>query len=543
MYRFSGLLFVVDNVYIERKTSWCSEITSNIILYFQLPTRCAHPEQSELEKLAAKQMRHANDAMAKLHIRRKNIFLTANQKYYVGSNHKSEMEKISSEERYLRLDLAKNFSGIPLANISEPSLQRQIDLFHELQLIGLEDSDYEAIKSQLKVLKDLDRNPAVCDFSVSDCTAAGVPMVAHTPKINDVIVGYKNLAELTYYWNNWRSSLSNVIRTNYFSFLYSMRKAASFNGHVSPSRTWYLYFEDEHLMINEFEHAIKQFRPVYKQLHALIRRQLVNRFSDQDPNICNDNHIPDHLMDKVIAQAWKTKTCFMPPFPDRKLPDIKQKMDADVFNPPKINEIASRFFETMGIEPFRPNFWSMFARKIPDEEIKGDCKAEIYDFPPEIALKYCPKADFKKFLQMHGHMAELHYNLNKGHLPFGLNKESCPGFASALGEAAIISAGSPRYLEKVHLMQNYTLDTQLSLNRLFRLGVHTLFTVNRYFVYEKTLVDSLDHRVKPNEINCAYWRYQDEFAGVSPPEKRNEKTFDPGYKFFTLLDPAKPNTV
>lgn len=486
-------------------------------------------------------MEKASAEMAKLHDQRRILFLSVNQKFSAGANYKSQYEEISSKERVLRLGLAKNFSGVPLVNITDPTLQRQVDLFHELQLIGLEDSDYSNVKSQLKVLKDLGRTPVVCDIETEDCNTAGVKLVAQIPTINELITMSSNLEAISYYWMNWRSAQSNVIRENYFNFLYSMRKAAAFNGHVTPSRTWYLYFEDEHLMLNELEHAIEQIKPLYKQLHALIRSQLTNRFKNTD--LCSDGHIPDHLMDKVIAHAWRAKGCLKTPYPDKKLPDIKESMDNNVFNPPKINDIASRFFESMGIDSFSHNFWVKYYRKIPDEEIKDECKAEIYSFPPEVALKYCPKADFKKFLQMHGHMAELHYNWKIGNLPFGLDKEPCPGFASAIGEAAVISAGSPRYLEKVHLIRNYTLDPQLSMNRLFRLGVHTLFGINRYFVYEKILVDSMDHRVKPNEINCAYWKYQDEYAGVSPPESRNEKTFDPGYKFFTLLDPEKPNTV
>lgn len=488
-------------------------------------------------------MSKANSTIYELHIRRRHLFLEANKKYNSGNNLKPLYADISKEERALRLKLVNQFSAIPPKNISDPSLRRQIKIFQKVQLIGLEDKDYYEVQSQLKTLKEVGRVPCVCDFNTDDCNAADVPLIAHIPKINDVITLSKNLEELNYYWVNWRLAQNLVIRQNFYSYLFAMRKAASFNGHVTPSRTWYLYFEDEHLMLKEFEYAIKQIRPVYRQLHALVRSQLVKRFSPQDANICSDNHIPAPLMDKVMAHAWRAKGCLMPPFPDRKLPDIKEKMDAEVFNPPRINEIASDFFTSMGIKPFPHFFWSLYARKIAEEEIKDDCKAEIYNFPPDIALKYCPKADFKKFLQMHGHMAELHYNLHKSKQPFGLDKEPCPGFSSAIGEAAIISAGSPRYLEKVHLIQNYTLDTQLSMNRLFRLGVHTLFSVNMYFVYEKILVDAMDHRVRPSDINCAYWQYQDKYAGVSPPEKRNEKTFDPGQKFFSQLDTEKPNTV
>lgn len=119
--------------------------------------------------------------------------------------------------------------------------------------------------------------------------------------------------------------------------------------------------------------------------------------------------------------------------------------------------------------PFYRNFWNKYSRKMSDEEAGADCKAIVFYFPPDVALRYCPKVDFKKFLQMHGHMSELQYNLYKTHLPFGLDRDACPGFGSAIGEAAIVSAGSPRHLEKIGLIENYALDNELTMNRLFRL--------------------------------------------------------------------------
>ena len=68
-------------------------------------------------------------------------------------------------------------------------------------------------------------------------------------------------------------------------------------------------------------------------------------------------------------------------------------------------------------------------------------------------------------------MSELQYNYHRGRLPFGLDNEACPGFASAIGEAAIIAAGSSSYLEKIKLIENYTLDNHLSLNRIFRMVI------------------------------------------------------------------------
>lgn len=484
-------------------------------------------------------MKHANTFLAQLNNRRSQEFLKTYQKF-ISNNLKPQYEEIYNEERHLRLSLAKNFSGIPLINITDADLRRQIDLTQELQLIGLDDPDYNNAMAQISALRNVEANIKVCNLSF-DCTSATKKYV-DSSKIDGLINNAVDIGEIRYYYKEWRR-LQPEIRGNYFQYLNSMRMAAALNGHVSPSRTWYLYFEEEHLLLNELEHAIKEIQPLYKQLQALVCHQIKQRFSRIDSNICSEGHIPDHIMDKVIAQSWRAKGCLTPPYPDTKLPNMQEKLSTEAFNAVGIVETASKFFEDMGMEPFSYTFGNRYSKKIENNGKEDQhCKAELYNFPPEVALRYCPKVDFKKFLQMHGHIAELHYNLKRKNLPFGLNKEACPGFSSAIGEAAVLSAGSPRYLEKIHMMKNYTLDSHLSMNRLFRLGVHTLFTVHRYFVYEKILVDSMDYRVRFEEINCAYWRYQDQFAGVNPPDQRDETTFDPGHKFFSLLNPEKPNT-
>lgn len=70
---------------------------------------------------------------------------------------------------------------------------------------------------------------------------------------------------------------------------------------------------------------------------------------------------------------------------------------------------------------------------------------------------------------MHGNMAELQYNIYRGRLPFGVDSEPCPGFAAAIGEAAVIASGTPRHLNRLHLLFNNSLSEEQSMNRLFRM--------------------------------------------------------------------------
>lgn len=105
-----------------------------------------------------------------------------------------------------------------------------------------------------------------------------------------------------------------------------------------------------------------------------------------------------------------------------------------------------------------------------DDEMGAECKSEVHYFPPDVALRYCPKLDYKILMQMHGYMAELQYNIYKKELPFGLDREPCPGFGSALGESSVIASGTPRHLNRLHILVNASLPAEESMNRLFRMA-------------------------------------------------------------------------
>lgn len=76
-------------------------------------------------------------------------------------------------------------------------------------------------------------------------------------------------------------------------------------------------------------------------------------------------------------------------------------------------------------------------------------------------------------MQIHGNMAELQYNIYRGRLPFGVDSEPCPGFASGIGEAAVIASGTPRHLNQLHILFNHSLNEEQSMNRLFRMVSYT----------------------------------------------------------------------
>ncbi|KAL9913519.1 angiotensin-converting enzyme-related protein [Glossina fuscipes] len=479
--------------------------------------------------VAAKRMQHVYN-------RKREIFhsLTQGRGYNLMQQGPIKQE-IDNDYHSLVHELALNLSVIPVQQLKNATLRRQVQRLSKLQLYGLDKADLEQAKEMLHTMQSFQTSRLIC---VDDCTQ----MIAMIPTIKTQVIRTKNLKDLEYYWLKWRQVIgeNDLAKSTFIDFVRYLRIAATYNGHVTPSRTWYLYYDSENFQ-RELEDIVWEMMPLYKELHAYLRYSIRLTYGQQLTE--SDGGIPAPVFEQIISQSWYPRPAFRTPYPKSQLPTVKQRLEEVMVTPVKINKKVAEFFESLGLNHMSDAFYEKFSRRINDDEIGPNCEAEVFYFPPDVALRYCPKLDYKILLQMHGHMAELQYNLYKKELPFGLDREPCPGFGSAIGEAAIISSGTPRHLHRLHILLNSTLSIEHSMNRLFRMAVHTLLAVPQYFINDKFLVDVMDGRIGSHEFNCGYWRLQSKYAGVVPPMRRNEKNFDPDFKFYRGLNPEKSNTA
>ncbi|XP_055374373.1 angiotensin-converting enzyme isoform X2 [Condylostylus longicornis] len=474
-----------------------------------------------------------NDHYEKL----REIFDSSHQKYSQINTGPVLQETMANYREFL-IDLSNKLSSFRISSFKNETLKRRCKLLCKLQLEGLPKQHYDKVMTLLRVMKQFATIKNVCSYEAKVCTDRD--NVAYVPKIKEVILMSKIPQKLSYYWKEWRDTIGPVAREYFLNYTDYFRQTAHLNGHITPSRTWYLYYETPNFLM-ELEHAIKQIEPLYKELHAYVRYNLIKKYPGV--RLKPNKPIPQHLMEQVIEHSWRSVSVFEVPFPKLHLPNIKIKLDQQKYTSKTINEVTEEFYKSLDMQNLPDSLWEKYARMISEDEYQGECKADILYYPPEVALKYCPKITYKYFLQMHGQMGELHYNYRRGQLPFGLDREACPGFGKAISEAAVISAGCPRYLNRIGLIGNDSLTTELSMNRLFRMGVHTIFGVMQHFVNEKFWVMMLDGKIKPEKMNCKYWDIQEEYAGVSAPVERTNLNFDVSYKFFDGIDPSKAVTI
>ncbi|XP_017096758.2 angiotensin-converting enzyme [Drosophila bipectinata] len=465
--------------------------------------------------------------------------LTAKGKSPLGGQALNGKQEVESETYRLQYELAANLSVVPVAELNDPLLRRRVQRMAKLQLQGLRPKDYEQAKDLLRQTHNFVSGALVCPLE--DCSARG-------PMSMDQQIVAKNRRtklydDLLINWYAWRKAINEkeTAKSTFIDFVRLLRIAATYNGHVTPSRTWYHHFDTENFQA-EMEAVLWEIMPLYRELHAYLRHEVRIAYPKADTK--SDGAIPAPVMDQILSQDWYPHQFFRTPHPSKQhqLPSVHRRLEEVLVTPVKINRKAAEFFESLGLNHMSDNFYEKWSRRMKDDEGGPDCKSQVYYFPPDVALRYCPKLDYKKMMQMHGTMAELQYNIYKRQLPFGLDTEPCPGFGAAMAETVILASGTARHLFRLHILLNDSLSEEQSLNRLFRMGVHTLIAVPQYFINDKFLVDVMDGRIGVKDYNCAYWHLQDKFAGVQPPSQRNNRDFDLDFKFYRGMNPETSNT-
>jgi len=186
----------------------------------------------------------------------------------------------------------------------------------------------------------------------------------------------------------------------------------------------------------------------------------------------------------------------------------------------------------LGLSEIQENFWTN--RVNPSKETGDDCSTEIYDGGNVTYLIYCKEDNIQKFLHMHGNVARISYANERKNLSFP--HLSSFNMETAIGEAVLLSASTPKYLHEIGHKDVSVLSDQEDMNRLYRMGVHTILRVPEYFVNVKVISDVLAGKIAVKDINKHYWDLMAKYVGVGPPVERTSESFDFPHYFYKRIE-------
>uniref|UniRef100_A0A1W7R9Z8 Angiotensin-converting enzyme n=1 Tax=Hadrurus spadix TaxID=141984 RepID=A0A1W7R9Z8_9SCOR len=324
-----------------------------------------------------------------------------------------------------------------------------------------------------------------------------------------------------YYWKAWRDATGKQQRTTYSEFVDVANKLRK--QYDSYGDYWLREYETP---TGEFLQELKRIRqdllPLYKQLHAYVRRRLINVYGENKIN--SNGPIPEHLIG-LIPQKWNKIMDVLSPY-DSEF-DVTAKMKQKGTSVSEMVELAEDFYRSLGTPELDEAFWrdSIFEKSSKMEncinEIREGCAGS------GARIRMCTNATeyyLHLLLQLLG---DAHQEKAVSDLHYPFQGAANPGFLVAIGRTADLSAWTETYLRSVGLWdESYHRDRDISV--LLNIALENIPVIFNSLSMETWRIDVFDKVTPSRSMNGKYWEKRVKKEGVCPPVRRDENDFDPG---------------
>ncbi|CAD6998651.1 unnamed protein product [Ceratitis capitata] len=486
------------------------------------------------------------DAAATNQVDPKQFVADASTRYYKLYNQIAEETYSSTDDEdfntiFTKLATVKRIAA-ELVQISEEASEYNLESIRDVQvkaalqnlrrvgeLFVLGEEYFSSVLINFAALKELstdkDIEPYLGGANMKDQDDSPL---AYYPDIQKIFQQSNDSDELKYYWESWREKNLVWSSINFYTIIEAFQNAAKILD-MSVLEFWFRCYNNKEFL-KEMDKVMEDIKPAYKQLHAFIRNELHKKYGGSVVN--PRGPIPDHLFQQVREQAWQANSVIEPYFSKASLPPYDTFVAH--FEPRSMIDAAENFYKSLGLTELPSEFFDKQLKEQDESAESGDCRADIFDLTPYVYMKYCKKVEFRKFLQTHGYLGRVHYAREKRNLP----SYFFPSYdlEYPVGEAVILSASTPKHLQTIGLSKDFQFTEPILMNRLFRMGIHTMLNIPLYFVHTKVMNDLLNGTVEIERINKHYWELMEKYAGVEPPSDRPENAIDFPYSFYLDME-------
>lgn len=321
-------------------------------------------------------------------------------------------------------------------------------------------------------------------------------------------------------------------KSNYSEFVDLLNKAARLNGFADNGEYWRSYFEMDDLK-ETIEQLWRQVRPLYQQLHAYVRRKLIDAYSQHRDHFPASRHIPAHLFGNMWAHTWTNLLPLMIPFANQSSSNVTKELVEQGYNATAMFRLADEFFTSIGLDPVPPLFWQKSMLVKPDDGREVICHASAWDFMngKDFRIKQCTDVTSEYLRTTHHEMGHVQYYLMYRHLPLSYRAGANPGFHEAVGDIISLSVDTPEHLQKIGLMKNFRDTEEADLNYLMKQALEKIAFLPFGYLIDKWRWSIFEGATTSETYNAHWWKLRCSLQGISPPVGRTNEDFDAGSKF------------
>ncbi len=347
-------------------------------------------------------------------------------------------------------------------------------------------------------------------------------------ELSHVLQESRDPARLTDAWTGWHS-VGRSIRPDFERYVELANRGAREIGFPDMGAMWRSKYDmDPEAFSSEVERLWREVEPLYRSLHAYVRRRLVETYGPDhvDPR----GPIPAHFLGNMWAQSWEGIFPILAP-PEESLGfDLTRILVDRGTTPTDMVRYAESFFVSLGLDPLPPTFWerSMFVRPR-DRDVVCHASAWDLDFADDLRIKMCIEITDEDFRVVHHELGHNYYQRAYAGQPYLFRDSAHDGFHEAVGDTIALSV-TPEYLRKIGLLST-ALPTGGDIPLLLYRALEKIAFLPFGLVVDRWRWEVFSGGITPAEYNDTWWAMRRTYQGIVPPAARDPEEFDPGAKF------------
>ncbi|KAF8795129.1 Angiotensin-converting enzyme-like protein [Argiope bruennichi] len=353
-------------------------------------------------------------------------------------------------------------------------------------------------------------------------------------KLTEILINSRNEAELKHVWTKWRDVSGKVVKDKFLRYVDLSNEAACLNGFKDNGEMWREAYESDSF-VEEIEELWNVIRPFYEQLHAYVRRKLIQRYPHS--GIKPDGPIPAHLLGNMWAQTWGNIFDIVKPYPKKKFVDVTDAMVAKIMTPMDMFKMSEEFFTSIGMKKMTPEFWQRSIIEKPKNR-EMVCHASAWDFADgkDFRIKMCTRVNMEDFITVHHEMGHIVYFMYYAGQPLVFREGANPGFHEAIGDTIALSVATPKHLKEVDLLEELSEDEESDINTLMDTALDKIAFLPFGYLIDAWRWKVFDGSIKRDELNSEWWKLRLKYQGLCPPVKRTNDDLDAAAKYHVIAD-------
>ncbi|KAF8795130.1 Angiotensin-converting enzyme-like protein [Argiope bruennichi] len=406
--------------------------------------------------------------------------------------------------------------------------------FKSLSVLGtaaLHDDKFAELGKLIADMQDVYAKAKICRFNSSDSKQCDLSL---EPELTEILINSRNEAELKHVWTKWRDVSGKVVKDKFLRYVNLSNEAACLNGFKDNGEMWREAYESDSF-VEEIEELWNVIRPFYEQLHAYVRRKLIQRYPRS--GIKPDGPIPAHLLGNMWAQKWGNIFDIVKPYPKKKFIDVTDAMEEKIMTPLDMFKMSEEFFTSVGLKKMTPEFWERSIIEKPKNR-EMVCHASAWDFSDgkDFRIKMCTRVNMEDFITVHHEMGHIEYDMYYAPLPSVFRRGANPGFHEAIGDVIALSVATPKHLKEVDLLEEVSEDEESDINTLMQTALGKIAFLPFGYLIDAWRWKVFDGSIKRDELNAKWWEFRLKYQGLCPPVKRTNDDLDAAAKYHVIAN-------